>query len=149
MILVLLGISIILFIIIFIFVDDYEDITISFAPLMGFIIKLGVVIWLAIKVTNLSVIDNKIKLYTNQNKEIERKVENAVRQYMEHENKTFNELKTGESYITLVTLYPELKSDDLIKEEINLYEENNKKIISLKEDKINGKLYKWWLYFGK
>jgi len=149
MILVLLGISIIFFIILFIFIDDADDICISLAPLMLFVIKLGITIWLIVKITELSVIDNKIELYTKQNKEIENKVESVVKQYMEHENKTFTDLKTEESYITLVTLYPELKSDELIKQEINLYENNNKKIIKLKENKINGRIYKWWLYFGK
>ena len=67
---------------------------------------------------------------------------------MEHEHSTFKDLANTDSYITLVTLYPELKSDELIKEEIKVYEENNKKIIALKEQKINGKIYKWWLYFG-
>lgn len=147
MILVLLGISIIFFIIIlFIFGDDADYICIS---LMLFVIKLGITIWLIAKIIELSVIDNKIELYTKQNKEIENKVESVVKQYMEHENKTFTDLKTEESYITLVTLYPELKSDELIKQEINLYENNNKKIIKLKENKINGRIYKWWLYFGK
>ena len=37
----------------------------------------------------------------------------------------------------------------LIEKEIDLYEKNNKKIIELKEQKINEKIYKWWLYFGK
>lgn len=68
---------------------------------------------------------------------------------MKHEQDTFTELKTDTSYITLVTLYPELKSDELIKSEINLYEKNNKKIIALKEQKIDKTIYKWWLYFGK
>lgn len=98
---------------------------------------------------NTRAVDQKIELYVQQNKEIESKVENAVKQYMEHENKTFTGLKTDESYITLVSLYPELKSDELIKEEIKLYEKNNKKIISLKEENINKTIYKWWIYFGK
>ena len=42
-----------------------------------------------------------------------------------------------------------LKSDKLIEKEIDLYEKNNKNIIKLKEQKINEKIYKWWLYFGK
>lgn len=55
--------------------------------------------------------------------------------------KTFKDLKTDTSYITLTTLYPELKSDKLIEKEIDLYEANNEKIITLKEQKINERVY--------
>lgn len=119
------------------------------AGTIGFAIKIIALIILLNSLINIRVVDEKIELYTKQNKEIENKIELVVNQYMEHENKTFSELKTTESYITLVTLYPELKSDKLIEKEITLYEENNEKIISLKEQKINEKIYKWWLYFGK
>ena len=94
------------------------------------------------------VIDEKIELYTNQNKQIEEKVEMVVKEYMNYEGETFKELKS-DSYITLVNLYPELKSDEMIKQQINLYTSNNEKITSLKEKKINKTLFKWWIYFGK
>lgn len=149
MIIVLIVISIIIFIL-GCFVTDDCDLQVSMigGSLVTFIINLGVLIYLLVKIIGLRVIDEKIELYQTQNEEIENKVEVVVKQYMEHENKTFTGLKTDESYITLVTLYPELKSDKLIEQEINLYEENNKKILELKEQKINEKIYKWWLYFG-
>ena len=57
------------------------------------------------------------------------------------------ELK-GESSITLVSLYPELKADTLVTKQIEVYIDNNKKIKNLKEKKINLSVKKWWLYFG-
>ena len=114
-----------------------------------FLGELIALIFLINGLVNMRVIDTKIELYSQQNIKIESKVENAVKQYMEYENKTFTELKNEESYITLVSLYPELKSDELIKKEIEIYEENNKKILSLKEEKTNKTIYRWWLYFGK
>lgn len=149
MIIVLIVISIIIFILGCFVTDNYDfQEMIMAGSLVAFIIKLGVLIYLLVKIIGLRVINDKIELYQTQNEEIENKVEVVVKQYMEHENKTFTGLKTDESYITLVTLYPELKSDKLIEQEINLYEENNKKILNLKEQKINEKVYKWWLYFG-
>lgn len=145
MIIVLLIISILIFCYIkFVVVDD--DLTLI--PLGGFVIKLGLLVYLLIKLIEMRVINEKIELYTNQNNEIENKIAVVVKQYMEHENKTFKDLKTDTSYITLTTLYPELKSDKLIEKEIDLYEANNEKIITLKEQKINERVYKWWLYFG-
>lgn len=145
MIIVLLIISILIFCYILFVVEDDE---LAFIPLGGFVIKLGVLVYLLSKLIGMRVINEKIELYTNQNNEIENKIAVVVKQYMEHENKTFKDLKTDTSYITLTTLYPELKSDKLIEKEIDLYEANNEKIITLKEQKINERVYKWWVYFG-
>lgn len=97
---------------------------------------------------SLRIIDEKINLYSNQNKEIEQKVETTIKQYMEYENKTFVQLKP-EEYVNLINLYPELKSDELLQKEIKLYINNNNEILDLKQEKLNGTIYKWWLYFGK
>lgn len=145
MIIVLLIISILIFCYILFVVEDDN---LALIPYVGFVIKLGVLVYLLIKLIEMRVINEKIELYTNQNNEIENKIAVVVKQYMEHENKTFKDLKTDTSYITLTTLYPELKSDKLIEKEIDLYEANNEKIITLKEQKINERVYKWWLYFG-
>ena len=57
---------------------------------------------------------------------------------------TESKIKPNKTY----SMCPELKSDKLVEEQISVYEENNKKIRELKEDKINLKVKKWWLYFG-
>ena len=94
------------------------------------------------------IIDQEIELYSTQNKEIESKIEVSVKQYMKYESDTFKELKP-DSYINLVNLYPELKSDKLIQQQIDIYQKNNQTILELKQEKINKTIYKWWLYFGK
>lgn len=71
-----------------------------------------------------------------------------VSQYMKFETDTYGKLK-NESSITLVSLYSDLKSDELVKKQIEVYETNNKEIRKMKEEKINLKVAKWWLYFGK
>lgn len=90
----------------------------------------------------------KIEMYEEENTKIEKQIDTLVKQYMEYEGKTLAEFKS-ESSITLVSLYPELKSDDLVSKQIEVYIENNNKIKELKEDKINMKIGKWLLYFGK
>lgn len=92
--------------------------------------------------------EDKIAMYQEENKKIEEKIEVTVRQYMDFEKDTYKDLKV-DSYINLVSLYPDLKSDKLIKEQIETYQKNSEKIIMLKEDKINRKNYKWWLFFGR
>ena len=54
-----------------------------------------------------------------------------------------------ESSITLVTFFPELKSDTIVQQQLEIYVANNAKIKSLKEKKINLIKIRWILYFGK
>lgn len=86
-------------------------------------------------------------MYQEENTKIEKQIDTLVSNYMNYESNTYEKFKS-ESSITLVSMYPELKSDKLVEEQIFVYEENNKKIRELKEDKINLKVKKWWLYFG-
>lgn len=101
----------------------------------------------AVTVSELSVIDDRIAMYQEENTKIEEQVATAVQGFQDHESKVFEEA-SAESAITLVSLYPELKSDTLVQSQIEIYVENNEKIKELKEQKINGDLYRWWLYFG-
>lgn len=107
-----------------------------------------VMIVLLVSVINLKVIDQKIDMYQEQNAQIEIQVAECVKQYQQYENEIFTEVKP-ESYIMLVSLYPELKSDTLVAKQIELYIANNESIKELKELKIDGDIYRWWLYFGK
>lgn len=102
---------------------------------------------LMVEVGNGKTIDERISMYKEENKKIEDQMDILVSQYMDYESDTFNKLK-NENSVTLVNLYPELKSDELIKKQIEIYENNNNKIKKLKEDKIDLKTKKWWLYFG-
>lgn len=92
-------------------------------------------------------IDQKIVLYEEKNKEIEENISELVKSYMNYEKDTFDSVSSS-SAMTLVSLYPELKSDALVENQCNLYIENNKKITELKEDEIDLSTIKWWLYFG-
>ena len=93
-------------------------------------------------------IEQRIEMYQEQNQKIEKSISDLVEKYMDYESTTFSEL-SPDSTITLVSLYPELKSDTLVAQQCNLYMENNRKITELREGQINLSVYKWWLYFGK
>ena len=92
--------------------------------------------------------DKKIAMYQEENTTIEQSIDQVVQEYMEHEEDTFAELKTDGSPITLVNLFPELKSDTLVQQQIEIYVANSDKIKNLKEEKINLGTAKWLLYFG-
>lgn len=93
------------------------------------------------------VVDDKIKMYEAENAKIDTQVCYIVENYKKYEKTTFNNVKRKDTN-TLVLLYPELKSDTLVKEQIKIYNQNRKEILNLKKEKIDYKPLRWWVYFG-
>lgn len=93
------------------------------------------------------VIDDRIVMYQEENTQIEKDIEIVVSEYMDYEQDTFD-MSEISSPTTLVQMYPELKSDTLVQQQIDVYVSNNDKIKELKNKEIDVKLWKWLLYFG-
>lgn len=92
-------------------------------------------------------IDKKIALYEEENIKIETQIATVVNQYQKFEHDIIVEC-APESAMTLVSLYPDLKSDTLVAKQIDTYIRNNEKIKELKEEKINQQLIGWWFNFN-
>lgn len=103
---------------------------------------------IACDVTAAKVIDDKIAMYQTANEKIETQIAETVQQYQEYEQGVFEKV-APEKAVTLVALYPELKSNELVAKQISIYVDNNQKINELKEKKINASIDRWWLYFGR
>ena len=114
----------------------------------GIIVAITVCVGLGINVTRMNVIDEKIAMYQEENQAIEQQIATVVEQYQSYEKDVFKN-STTESAITLVSLYPELKSDKLVSKQLDVYVKNNNKIKKLKVEKIEGSVIRWWLYFGR
>lgn len=93
------------------------------------------------------VIDEKIAMYEEENAKIEEQIATVVEQYQKYETEIFTEV-APESSMTLVALYPELKSDTLVQSQIEVYTANNEKIKELRSKEISYRNWLWWLYFG-
>lgn len=89
----------------------------------------------------------KIKMYQTENNKIENQIGELVKGYMDYESETYKNFK-NESSITMVNLYPDLKSNELVQKQMNIYLTNNDKIKELNEKEIDTKIGKWLLYFG-
>lgn len=128
---------------------DYEDLFL--VPALVSLIAVGFSIvgigFTSFNVSTGRTIDKKIAMYSEENKDIEQQINQIVSNYMDYEKETFGGVNENNS-MAIVTLYPELKSDKLVEEQIKTYTNNKKKLIKLKEDKINLNVSKWWLYFG-
>ena len=113
---------------------------------VGFFALVGLII-VGVNVKSLSVIDDRIVMYEEENARIEQQIADVVEQYQKYETDIFMEV-APESAMTMVSLYPELKSDSLAQAQIEVYTENNKTIRDLRDKQIKGNVYRWWLYFG-
>ena len=114
--------------------------------IVGFFALVGLII-VGVNVKSLSVIDDRIAMYEEENARIEQQIADVVEQYQKYETDIFREV-APESAVTMVSLYPELKSDSLVQAQIEVYTENNKTIRDLRDKQIKGNVYRWWLYFG-
>lgn len=114
---------------------------------VGAIIMAGVLIFAIFHVCEGTVIDDRIVMYQEENTQIEKDIEIVVSEYMDYEQDTFD-MSEISSPTTLVQMYPELKSDTLVQQQIDVYVSNNDKIKELKNKEIDVRLWKWLLYFG-
>lgn len=151
MILVIIGISIVvIFFGIFLYWHLDCDMIGCMLAAIGFlalIISLITLTCLCEDVSHMAVIDDKIAMYQKENTKIEEQIAETVKQYQKYETDIFTEV-SPDSSITLVALYPELKSDTLVQSQIEVYIKNNEEIKNLKTTKINEPISRWWLYFG-
>lgn len=114
--------------------------------LVGLVV-LFITICISTSVVDDKKLDAKIAMYTEENAVIEQQIAECVERYQEYEQGVFEKVSPTDA-VAVVTLYPELKSDTLVQAQIETYVENNNKIKSLKEKKIDASVRKWWLYFG-
>lgn len=129
-------------------INEDLGIIIGIVGFLSTIVVMIIIAGLISNVFNSSTIEEKIEMYQQENATIESQIEELVENYMEYESRTFEKFKT-ESSITLVSLYPELKTDTFVQYQITTYTKNNNKIKELKEGLIMRSVYRWWLYFGK
>lgn len=104
-------------------------------------------------ISQLKVADTKIKMYEEENDNIQNSISEIVENYKNYEQNTYSEsLKNidinNTDIVVLTQLYPDLKSNEMVSKQIQIYQDNNNKIKEIKEEKINNQVAKWWLYFG-
>ena len=151
MLIVILIISIILMILAVKFNDfDYEPVDYIFGIIS---LILGVFCLLFIIVCGVDVsrqpqLNQTLKMYEEENVKIENDIQEIIKQYKEYEIGAYNNYK-NENISVIVSMYPELKTNDLVTKQIEIYNSNTKKIKEIKEEIISVGLSKWWLYFGK
>jgi len=97
-------------------------------------------------VVDARVIDEKIQLYEEANTEISNYVSEVVSSYKEYESETFEKIDNPN---IILSTYPELKTNELLMSQIEIYNRNKSNILDLKMKKLNYSNSKWLMYFGK
>ncbi len=100
------------------------------------------------KLQSAHIIDEKIAMYEEENTRIERELNQIITSYLNHESDIYTHDKEGEYLIQAILAYPELNSQELVSDQIEVYIDNNQTIKNYKLDKIDLSLTKWLLYFG-
>ena len=129
-------------------VKDYEEELAIFTGVGAVIAGIALIVIAGCLVDVTYRTDEMIRIYTEENAEVEKKLENAVQSYMQYEKDIMISVSPDTDTISLISLYPDLKSDKLVESEIETYISNNDKIKELKADKTMKSTYKFLLFFG-
>ena len=105
--------------------------------LLSFLIGSIFTIFFIVKILSWNEDIYALDTYKRQNAEIEETIKETVETYMNYEQQTFISLKAKDA-IQYVSLYPDLKSNTLVKKQMELYINNNTqiKLLEVKKDKI-------------
>lgn len=125
---------------------DFEELTGGIAGLILLISIAGLILF-SVNYIGIITIEDKIKLYETENIKIEEQISTITENYKNWESDTYEKFE-NESPTVLISLFPELKSNELVNKQITIYVENNQKIKQLKEKRLDYKIYGWWLSFN-
>ena len=92
-------------------------------------------------------IDEKIAMYQEENAQIENDIDEIVSAYLSHEQTIMENAKPPESVTAILLTYPELNSNTMVTKQIEIYADNNAQIKTLKAEKLNLQVLRWWLFF--
>ncbi len=118
------------------------------------LIVVGYIVFCSTKVSKIPIMDSKIAMYEQENNNIQSSISEIVENYMNYESGTYansvEKIDLKDLDMMMATqIYPELKANELVMRQMDVYTANNDKIRQLKEEKLDSQVSKWWLYFGK
>lgn len=115
----------------------------------GFILGFAILGFLicALSISKVPEYNKKIEVYETEMQTIQVTINDVVANYLDHEKDTYAAL-TPENAVIFASIYPELSSSELVKRQLEIY---NNYLVSIKNCKLalaEVSTAKWWLYFG-
>ena len=126
--------------------NDFDGFSIFSGIIAGLLVF--VVLYLGVSYIDSMTIEEQITLCEQNNETLENQISIVIDHYLAHEKQTLVNLKPEEKIMFASVAYPELKSNTLIQQQIDLYQKNKEKTYNLQTQKLNKKIYAWCLFFG-
>lgn len=126
--------------------NDFDGFSIFSGIIAGLLVF--VVLYLGVSYIDSMTIEEQITLCEQNNETLENQISIVIDHYLAHEKQTLVNLKPEEKIMLASVAYPELKSNTLIQQQIDLYQKNKEKTYNLQTQKLNKKIYAWCLFFG-
>lgn len=156
MILVILGVVLTIAVVGFILYSRTDEEAAFVGGVCGAILSVAILIALLIFAADVSMgkhIPEKIKMYEQENQRIEQSVSEVIDTYITSQvgiqKELIEKVNDSESPVAIIAAFPDINASEAIKAQVELYQENNKKIKDLKEGLIDLRVKCWWLYFGR
>lgn len=129
--------------------NSYDDKGYGYKVVGGFILGLAAlgIIVCALSISKVPEYNKKIEVYETEMQTIQVTINDVVVNYLDHEKDTYAAL-TPENAVIFASIYPELSSSELVKRQLEIY---NNYLVSIKNCKLalaEVSTAKWWLYFG-
>ena len=133
---------------IFLIWQDYDDelsFVIGCVAVGGMILSGLLIVWSVCCIGDGVTAADKIKSYEQGKIRIEKEMGTMVNAYMDYEKDNVKRISDKDA-VSYVTVIPELKSSDLVKQEMALYADYDKRIMKLNEELADAKFAKFLLY---
>lgn len=114
--------------------------------LIGTFGSIVAIIWLCISSLSGSFIDDRILVIQSKNEDVETAITKIVENYISHEGRTYEKMTPSEA-VAFAVAYPELSSNELVKQQIETYKNNREQILNYEQQKVDKKIIDWWLHF--
>lgn len=121
---------------------------------MGSILTVIVVIFMILAITfsvKIPQMEERITIYKEENVRIEEQIKTVIEAYQDYEQGMFEDIDldkiSSEKLILLTSMYPELKSDTMVQELIQVYIDNTNEIKAIRTQKLDYEVWRWWLCF--
>lgn len=142
---ILLGISFLIFVLSIFYGDDDSHIVTGlffFPTLIALIVVLS--FYNDAKTTS----KERLEVLTQYNDEIIHDLEPMVNRYLDYEKSTYSDLKLNANTLLALSVYPEIKSNQFIMKQIDVYLKNQEAIKKIKLSIANLKSYKFWIFMN-
>ena len=90
----------------------------------------------------------QIVVLEENNKELLAEIGPVVEKYLNYETGTFEKMKVDGNTIVAYSMYPELKGDTFIAEQISIIKKNNEEIKNKKLALASLEKYRMWIFMG-